>query len=298
MRGAALAVALSLGLSFSVSAWAQTEAGRQLEAGRNADLDNWAWRAAQGVVPSEAEKAVNRVIEGITKRDCPAAVAALNAGLAKGYPEVQTFAGAMFENGVCVNASWERASGLYQRALEKGQRNAAARLAAGHAAPVGGADKAATLWWAARAKTPLPGECQVTSAAAADDPDRFVAVLGTWPAERLNACVYVAAVMASIQGEADVASLASTFGLTGKVRLAWSPATGTLDISDELAAYNPGVGKLSDGTDPAAGLAGARRAFVSYLRGVADRAMNRFAKPASLPAAWRSEASFDYGAKG
>ena len=66
---------------------------RQFEAGKNADLENWAWRARRGRQLTEVEQAVQAVLDAVAKRDCTAAAAKLNAGLAKGYPEIVTMAG-------------------------------------------------------------------------------------------------------------------------------------------------------------------------------------------------------------
>jgi TPR repeat protein len=170
---------------------AQSEGDRQFEAGRTADRENWEWRAKQGLQPTEAEKASQAVVDAIAQRDCARAASQLNAGVAKGYPELMLLAGAMYEDGVCLKPSWERAISFYEKAAAAGRPEAVARIAAGYAAPAGGRDAAAALWWALEARTALPAACtQVV--AVADDADRFVNASKAWPARQVGACVYVA----------------------------------------------------------------------------------------------------------
>jgi len=279
------------------AAWAQaTSSDRSSnisEALRDLDQQNNESRARMGVALSEAEKVVKQVTDAVVRRDCVGAVAALNIGLSKGMPEVITLAGAMYEEGLCVKPNWDRAVSLYQRAANAGHPGVAARLAAGYASASGGRDKAAALWWAVRAKTALPTAC--TPAASVDDPDRFVAALQAWPAGRLDACAYTAAVMANIQAEAEGEgpSLASSFGLVGKIRVVFVPEKGSLDIVDELSE-GANTGNLSaDGVAIQAERRNARRNFVSGLRLRADNGFKRFDKPSALPAEWRAEAAHD-----
>lgn len=282
---------LTLGLLVAAPVLAQSsssgeESGRQFDAGRGAELQNWEWRARQGAQPTEAEKAVDAVLNAVRQRDCKGAVAALNAALAKPTPEVWTLAGALFEEGVCVKPSWERAVNFYQRAIAVGHPGVAARVASGYAAPVGGPDKAAALWWAYRAKTALPAECQA-AAALAEDADRFVAALQAWPAGQLDACAYAAGVMARIQGDLESPGLASSFGLEGKVALVFVPALGKVDITEAMTDAAPPGGVVADGVLRERDQRLARQAFTKHLRDTADRALRRYTPPAAVPAVWR-----------
>ncbi len=278
-------------LLVAAAAQAAAQATRQFEAGKTADLDNWLWRARQRGEASEAEKAIQGVAAAVARKDCPGAVAALNAGLAKGHGEVMLLAGTMFEEGLCVRQSWDRAVSLYQRALESGQPTAAARLSAGYAAPVGGSDKAAALWWATKAKIALPPECG-TLAAFVDDPDRFVAGLKAWPAPRIDACVYAAALMSSLYAEADAPGLGAAFGLTGAVRVTLLPEQRRFEITPELADDVPATGRVAEAAD--ADVATRRRALVAHLQFAADRALARYSAPSGVPAAWRMQAQYVY----
>jgi len=277
------ALLVALGIAFTASAGSAQD-DRQFQAGREADFDQWRWAQTQRArALTEGERAVQAVTAAMVKRDCTAAAAALNAGLAKQHPEVWLLAGAMFEDGLCLKPNWDRAVNFYQRADSAGQPAAALRLAAGYAAPAGGKDLAAALWWAARGKTALPSAC-ASASAMANEPDRFVAALKAWPAGQLEACAYAAAVMATLQGEFAGNDLASSLGLEGRVRIAFVPAEARIDIDDDLAAAG---GVSSDAAVREAQARTMRTALQQQLRSVADRALKRHAKPAAVPAGWR-----------
>ncbi len=272
-------------------AQAADDTARQLEAGRTADLQNWAWRAQYGTRSSEAETALQAVLDAVTKRDCAAAVVGLNAGLAKAYPEVITLAGAMYEEGICLKPNWERALNFYQRAVAASHPGAAARVAAAYAAPVGGRDMATALWWAIRAKTAMPAPC-VQVAPLAGDADRFVAALNGWPAGQLNACAYAAAVMATIQGEVESPGLASAYGLEGAIRFSFVPEQGRVDVTNDLVEAAPLQGVVIDAAKRESDARAARQALTTHLRQLADRALKRYESPANLAPAWRVEAEY------
>ena len=272
-----------LGIALTASA-VSAQDDRQFQAGREADFDQWRWTQTQRArAQTEGERAVQAVTEAMVKRNCTAAAAALNAGLAKQHPEVWLLAGAMFEEGLCLKASWDRAVDFYQRADHAGQPAAALRLAAGYATTAGGKDLAAALWWAARGKTALPPAC-ASATPLANEPDRFVAALKSWPPGQLDACAYAAAVMATLQGEFAGNDLASSLGLEGRVRIAFVPAEARIDIDDDLAAAG---GVSSDAAVREAQARTMRTALQQQLRAVADRALKCHAKPAAVPATWR-----------
>jgi len=122
------ALLVALGIAFTASAGSAQD-DRQFQAGREADFDQWRWAQTQRArALTEGERAVQAVTEAMVKRDCTAAAAALNAGLAKQHPEVWLLAGAMFEDGLCLKPNWDRAVNFYQRADSAGQPAAALRL--------------------------------------------------------------------------------------------------------------------------------------------------------------------------
>ena len=256
------------------------------EAATFGDIRKRDWESQRPKAETEAEKAVQAVIDAVTKRDCAAAVAALNTGLGKQHAEVMMLAATMSEEGICLKPNWDRAVTFYQRALNAGQATAAARLAAGYASPIGGRDKATALWWALRAKTSLPQDCNGV-APLVDDADRFVAALNAWPAGRLDACAYAAAVMAMIQGELGSPDVPAAYGVQGKLKLAFVPAEGKVDVADEgIEAVAP-TGLQSAGT--ASDRNGGRKALLAYAKDVSDRALRRYERPTAVPPTWRAE---------
>lgn len=266
---------------------------RATEAATFGDIRRSEWQFQRTTLLSDAEKAVQAVIDAVTKRDCAAAVAALNGGLSKAYPEVLLLAASMYEEGICLKPNWDRAVTFYQRALAAGQSTAAARLAAGYAAPVGGSDKAAALWWALRAKTGVPEECSRV-ASLVDDADRFIAALGAWPASRLDACAYAAAVMAMIQGDIGAPALAAAYGMEGKIKVVFVPGEGRVDVADNdvRAAAVSGLqsaGAASDNNNQAV-----RKVLLAHLRYVSERAIQRYAKPAVVDASWKATMDFEF----
>jgi TPR repeat protein len=285
----------------AASAWAQgrgtdtsptrERAEREAELDKSRELQNLIWREQAGVPMTEAEKAVQSVVDAITRKDCPAAVTRLNAGLGKAYPEVLSLAGAMYEDGLCLKPNWDRALTFYQRAITAGHPGAAARVAAGYAAPAGGRDLATALWWSVRAKTALPAPC-ARVAPLADDADKFVAALNAWPAGQLGACTYAAAVMATIQAEVESANLAGTYGVEGKLKFVLVPEQGRVDISQDLKAAATLPGATIDAVARERGFQDAKVALSTTLREVADRALKRYDKPAGIAPDWRSEAEF------
>jgi hypothetical protein len=266
-----------------------TESGRQFEAGRGAELQQWQWRAQRGTEPTPAQAAVQVVLDAIQKRDCPGAVAGLNAGLAKSYPEIFTLAGALYEEGVCVRQNWQRAEGLYQRAVAVNHPGVAARLAAGYASAAGGRDLAASLWWAARAKTAQPAVCAAV-VPLAEDADKFIAVLQAWPAGQLGHCAYAAAVMASVQAELEQPDFAASQGMVGTVVQNFMPAQGRIDIQDDGVDAPPALGVVTVGSSQDLERRAARKAFQAQIREAADRALKRFERPAGIPAEWAVQA--------
>jgi hypothetical protein len=293
MRGCAAAVlvcALASSLAQAQSAApsdpAQTErVNRQIE--ERDRFETLMRRIPTGVAMSDAERAVQSVIDAVAAADCAGATARLNAGIAKGYAEVLALAGVMFEDGLCLKPNWDRALGFYERALAAGQGGMAARIAAGYAAPIGGRDQATALWWAIRAQTALPATCASVAPLAADA-DRFVAALNAWPAGQLSACAYAAAVMATIQADAESPLLAAGTGLRGSFKVVLVPQQGRVDIDDAAVLAAGGAPTSTDDRDATE----AKKALSARLRQTAERALKRYERPAGIPADWRAQARF------
>ena len=293
MRGIALALALGCCAGVAPAQSAGTDSPtrdrmqRQLELEQRNNFENLLRRSQEAAPLTEPERAVQSVVDAITQGDCPGAVARLNAGLARAFPEVFGLAGAMYEEGLCLKPNWDRALAFYQRAAGAGQPGFTARIAAGYAAPIGGRDLATALWWALRAKTALPEPC-ARVAPLVDDADKFVAALNAWPAGQLGACAYAAAVMATIQAEAEAIRLGPASGLEGRYKVRLRAAQGEVDLVDELAA--------AGGADAARArrTIEAKQAVAAHLRQVADRALKRYDRPGAIASDWRPEAVFEF----
>lgn len=273
---AALLAALAAGAQ-AQSGMGMSIEGRKGSGWRTTGIDELVWRQQRDRPLSEAEQAVQGVTEAIGQRDCAAAVKQLNAGLAKGHPQVMVLAATMYEDGLCLRQNWDRAVALLQRAHGAGSPVAAARLAAGYAAPVGGGDKPAAVWWGLQAGLPLPPACRVEPAVVADA-DKFVAAVGAWPAGQLERCAFAAGVLGSVIGQFDGGELADAYALVGELRFAYTPGAARIEVGDSLG--------------PAAGSGDAeharerRAALVAQVRKAVDAALTRYARPAGLDGNW------------
>lgn len=241
--------------------------------------------------PTAATDAVRQVRLWIEAKECGHAVRELNAGLAKGYPELALLAGAMYEEGTCLKRDWNRAAGFYVQANEGGQRAARYRLASGYAAPAGGPDIAAALWWANQRGPQLVPACGV-SEAAGTDPDRFVAELQTWQPARLQACNYAVGVISTLAGDMEYPEMARAFSLTGTVRVHFLPSIPRVDVKSTEA------GELQfTGVDYAEVLIDRKGrsvtgAFQSNMRQLSDRALKRYPQPAGIDPALAAHVEF------
>lgn len=227
-----------------------------------------------------AENSVEAVLERIQARDCKGAVDALKAGLSNNHPEVALLAGSMYDNGICVRRDWQRAATFYILADQGGQKAAVQRLIAGYAAPENGPDTAAALWWASR-EGPPAAPCGV-SAKAAQDPDLFVAELGTWPQQRLAQCNYVAGVMATMAGELRYPDRPFDFSMGGEVEVRFLPAVPRVDLKIGASTEHRPLGFI-DGDALVHGRSKAsKNQFGDEVRKVADRALKRYPQPPGI----------------
>lgn len=290
----ALVLISALVLAAHGGSFAQDATSRQTEAGKTSDMDNWKWKAQQGVQHSAGTKAAQLVVDAITAKDCSTAVGALNAGLAKSHVEVLVLAGALFEGGICVKPSWERASRMFERAHAAGSPVAAAKLASGYATSAAGPDLGSAMWWAVTAKTPMPSICN-SVAPLVTDADKFVSALNAWPNGRLQQCAYAGAVMASIQSEALSPELQAALGVQGVVKARFAPASGQVEFAQDLAVVSTGGLQTNDVTDRERSV---RIALMAQLRSVADRAVGQHAKPAGIAADWVVNAEFQIKPRG
>lgn len=245
-------------------------------------------------LPALAEESVygrerlSEIMDRIGNKDCAGAVSDLNAALKHDFPEVQLLAGTMYEHGVCVKRDWERAIPYYIQAWQGGVKDAANRLSAGYAAPENG-DVAAALWWASRERdreghaagiAKLVG-CTVRPAAA-DDMDRFVAELQTWPQSRLSACNYMTGVMATIAAELRYPTVAGMYNVGGDVDVRFLPAVPRIDLKLGATRTVQMSGWI-DGDATRERESIAKSGFKQALNEVVERALRRYPHPDGIP---------------
>jgi hypothetical protein len=246
-------------------------------------------RPAATTAETDSLEAIKTALAG---RDCKLAVQRLNSALQRAWPGAFLMAGQFYEEGLCLQANWERAEHMYRRAQEAGHDGGVLRLVAGLAAQ--GQDPAAALWWAHQAAAlPLPADCRVTPDARSE-PERFVAVLQRWPRARLDGCVYAAGVVADVSGTLEYPVFALDFWLRGEVEMSFWPAEGRFEWKtlDFEAKQMHGV---IDG-DAARDRDGpfARRSFERHLAQAGERALKRFVRPAGIDAAWQQTLKFQF----
>ncbi|HEY8877356.1 MAG TPA: hypothetical protein VIN03_07320 [Roseateles sp.] len=237
------------------------------------------------------------VVKALESGDCAVAAKTLNAALAQPSPQVLLLAGSMFEQGLCFKANVERAARFYLRAQE--QPSAPARLAALYASPAAGPDKGLAMWWGLRAGLPIPRECDVPGEAR-QDPDRFGAAVAGWRPERLNACVHVIGVLATVGAEFVTASVVGD-GLP----VGFTPASGQwLVATDQLAQEGidagvgagairgsaPGFQRAESWAQPDTSRARSReelRAMAPRVERLGRDALARFPRPEGIDPGWR-----------
>ncbi|MDH4289545.1 MAG: hypothetical protein OEV65_12430 [Aquincola sp.] len=261
---------LAAGLLATAAAGAETQPWVQLRLDREAVASVWVY---------------------IDAKDCPGAVRTLNEGVAKGYPTVLLLAGAMFESGTCLKPSWARAAEYYQRADAAGHPRAAARLASGYAAPVGGPDKAAAMWWALRSGAALPEACR-SVAPLVEDSDRFVAALKGWPAALVDACTYVVGVTSTIGGDVEFSNRAEAFGIKGTLTLVFEPARDAIELNTQSIDFIQLDGVVSGNTLLDRQSKNAKQDFERDIRAAAERALKRYPKPAGIDPSWKMTQRF------
>jgi hypothetical protein len=259
-------------------------------AGSAAAAQGRAWIATQADNDTAA-----KVMSHLEHKDCAGAARTLDGGVKQGHPTVLLMAGVMFEEGLCVKTSWERALGYYEQSHAAGQPRAAARMASGFASAAAGPDRAAALWWAHQADLPLPEPCWIADDKLVADPDAFVKVLQGWPAGRLDACVYTGAVVATIAGDLRFSARAQVSGLRGELVTRFVPATGSVEIRTDDLDFIPLLGNVSGDELRDRDSRRVRREFEREIRLVADRGLQRFAKPAVIDSAWTVTIKHSFG---
>lgn len=252
----------------------------------------WMACAPAGAQPSAGldSAAASRVVERVQASDCPGAVRVLNEVLPGGETAVLVLAGAMFEEGICLKANWDRAVRLYTRASEAGSPLARWRLAAGYGSAAAGPDVGLALWWAHRADA-LPAPCRVAGFADTMDADRFVAAVNAWPAGQAAACAWVGAVWAGLQASARYDVSLQRLQFAGRVRLSFDPAAGRftaeeLENSSDRREWRAGEDDPSRVATP-----------IGALQGFSARAVRKAVRPATVPEGLKTSVEFAFTLK-
>jgi hypothetical protein len=250
--------------------------------------------AAHAAPGARSAQILRDVARDIESGDCASAVKQLNEGLSNDMPQLDLFAGSMFDHGVCVKRDWDKAVGLYVKAHQGGEHAAAFRLAAGYAAPDRDPDIAAALWWFAHTTPAIQVKgCEVAADAVADA-GRFVAQLKSWPAAKLTACNYAAGLLATVAGEVHYPSRALSHAMGGDFVLRFTPALARIEIQSGqteeyqlLGIHNAAFVRERNSKYVTDG-------FYENLQRVAQRALERYPKPAGIDPSWQFRVQFRF----
>lgn len=243
--------------------------------------------------PSKPEsQAIAAIHDAMRAQDCTLAASRLNEALKRKFASAYLLAGTMYEQGVCLKPDWERASTLYQQAAAAGEPQGRLRLVAGLAA--GNRDRAAAMYWALEDQSlHLPAECEA-GRDLRKDPDAYVAQLRTWPAGRLDACVYVAGVVSAIAGEIEYPSMGVAYSIYGNYRMSFNPSSATIEWTEQELRLGDMLGASTGDNvrDRDSGLI--RQTLRRELEETSQRTLRRFTKPADVPTGWRFQQDFAF----
>ena len=250
-------------------------------------------RTADPAIGHWEADAVRRVWTYLNERDCAGAVKELNGGLSNKYAVVMVMAGAMYEDGLCLKKTPERAITMFERAYAAGRPlQAGGRLTALYAAPGPAQDKAAALWWAKRSGQTVTEFCG-GGALALEDAEAFVKVLAALPPGLVDACTYVAGVVGMIHGDTEFPSRAASFGMRGAVQLVFHPAVPRFEVkgTDIGTIELPG---LVNGDALRDGRVTVKNEFVQYMEEMTQRALRRFPKPETISPTWKTTLDYSF----
>ncbi len=179
---------------------------------------------------SQSYQQALKIRTSVAEGDCPGAVNRLKEGVKKLLPDVLVTAGAMFENGVCLKADWDKAVNLYQMAEKEGSKHAKARLASSFAAP--GKENALAFFWAAKSLREHPQSEAHIKCIPQNNPDTDLEginrALEQMSPSAWASCLYVIGVYFDVLAETRYPIEASKYRLSALVRMEFIPATGTI----------------------------------------------------------------------
>lgn len=182
---------------------------------------------------------VRDILNNIKLGNCTKAVQVVKEGMAQSFGEVTLLAGSMYEEGLCVRKDWAKAVELYLLAQQQGISRGTLKLIAGYALPENGPDIASALWFA-QSTAMSPEACRVPKEIHGD-PDRFVALLNSWPKAKLEACNFSTGVLSGVAGALEYPALALAHHLTGKLVITFVATKAEFDLQlsgvDAVRAY-------------------------------------------------------------
>jgi hypothetical protein len=235
--------------------------------------------------------ATKRLASYLASKDCAGAVSALNEGVKAKQRDVLLAAGTMYETGLCVKQSWDRAVHFYQLADAAGNKEAVQRLASGYA--VAGRDGAVALWWAAHRPGDLPRAC-VPQADPEQDAEGFEKALAAMPPALFKSCVYMVGVYASIRAETEFPSEALLRDVYGDVEMEFTPATGTIAWRQTARERATGVGTRNAAREKEDESRAVEHSLLNYMRKTGERTLARYQKPEGIDPAFKIRQSFSF----
>lgn len=235
--------------------------------------------------------ATKRLASYLASKDCAGAVKALNEGVKARQRDVLLSAGTMYETGLCVKQSWERAVEFYQLADVAGNRDAIPRLVSAYA--VEGRDGAVALWWAAHRPGAMPAAC-IPQADPEKDEEGFEKALAAMPPALFKACVCIAGVYSSIVAEAEFPNSARRYNVYGEVGMEFSPAAGTIGWRHISRDRATGVGVHDAARLKEDDHLNVKDSLLTYMRQTGERALARYKKPDGIDPALKVTTAFSF----
>ena len=238
----------------------------------------------------------NMIYRHFSNNDCEGAVKLLNKSLAEKAPETYLLAGTLYEDGVCLKKSWEKAIYYYslaQQAPLNPERPQTKRLALSRiigTLAMDQRDPGTALWWASAAPTVGPAACH-SADHLRDDPDAFTAALNNWGAAKLSACVFTIGVLHRIFGDVRYPRDAVQQGMSGTFEMTFIPSQASINWRT-LDSSRLAVSHVAQPGNSEARLV--KKQFIDYFEAISKRALADFPKPDNIDPTWEIKEQFSF----
>lgn len=238
----------------------------------------------------------NMIHRYFRSNDCESAVKLLNKSLAAKAPETYLLAGTMYEDGVCLKKSWEKAIHYYslaQQAAPNPKRPQTKRMALSRiigTLAMDQRDPGTALWWASSAPDIGPAACH-SADHLRNDPDAFTAALNNWGAAKLSACVYTIGVLHRLSGDVAYPRDAVQQGMSGTFEMTFIPAQASINWRT-LDSSRLTVSQVAQPGNTEARLV--KKQFVDYFEAISKRALADFPKPDNIDPTWEIKEQFSF----